>query len=97
MYFIAKALDRPGVSKIRGDLHPRHKVHLDAAVADTKVIISGPLVGMDGEPEGSFFIYEAETPEAVRRFMDQDPFAQAGVWSSLEIHAFDWRRGKPPV
>ncbi len=95
MHFIAKALDRPGAAQIRTDRYSDHNAHLDTATSEPRVMISGPLVGADGKPEGSFFIYEATAAEVVRDFVERDPFAQGGVWSTLEIQAFDWRRGNP--
>jgi uncharacterized protein YciI len=37
---------------------------------------------------GSFFLYEADDIDAVRRFNANDPFNGAGIWKSVEIRPF---------
>ncbi|WP_299048757.1 YciI family protein [uncultured Tateyamaria sp.] len=95
MFYIAKAQDRSGTGAKRAEFHPKHAAHLDRAIDNPRVVVSGPLLDQGDAPEGSFFIFEATSLKVVQDFLGQDPFAQEGIWASHEAQAFDWRRGKP--
>jgi uncharacterized protein YciI len=64
-----------------------HKAYL--STAPIKTLISGPLTKPDGITMiGSFFLYEADSLEAVTRFLQDDPFNQANVWASIDVRPF---------
>lgn len=95
MFFAVIAKDKPGLSELRAQTKARHKAHLDAAAPGLHVLQSGPLLSPDGVEWGSLLVIEAETAEAVEAFVSRDPYVQAGLFASSEIHPWFWRRGNP--
>jgi uncharacterized protein len=89
------AIDRPDGAAIRAAHYPAHRAYLaDAAGAGVSVRASGPLVTEDGAAAiGSLLIVEAASIDAARRFNAGDPFALAGLWTSVGIARFDLKRG----
>ncbi|HEY1942294.1 MAG TPA: YciI family protein [Roseiarcus sp.] len=95
MFFAVIAKDKPGLSELRAQTKARHKAHLDAAAPGLRVLQSGPLLSPDGGECGSLLVLEAETAQAVEAFLSRDPYVQAGLFASSEIHPWLWRRGNP--
>ena len=90
MRFVVHCVDKPGALPIRKANYDAHKAYL--ASGKVKTVISGPLVEEDGETMiGSLFIFDAPTRQEVVDFNRNDPFFKAGVWRSIEIHAFAMR------
>jgi len=94
MLFAVYARDLPGKEALRRDTLRAHRAHLDLGSEGVKLHASGPLLDGDA-PCGSLFLYEAETPAAVRALVARDPNLTAGIYASIEITRFDWRRGAP--
>ena len=69
------------------------QAHRDyTATKPIKILLSGPLTNDDGESVlGSFFLVEANDRAGVEAFQQADPLFQAGIWESIEIHAFSKR------
>ncbi|CAL8481575.1 YciI family protein [Caballeronia sp. S22] len=87
MHFTVYCLDHPGMLQRRLEHYDDHKAYLKTAPIAT--LISGPLLESDGETMiGSFFLYEADRIDVLRRFVDEDPFNQAGIWKTAEIRPF---------
>lgn len=90
MHYIIHCLDKPDALETRLRNYDKHKSYL--AGAPVKIVISGPLVGDDGETMiGSCFLVEADTKEEVLAFHNADPFKAADVWADVKIHAFNKR------
>jgi uncharacterized protein len=77
-------LDKPDGLQTR--LHTRPE-HLEYARPHTR--LGGALLDADGNPQGSVMIIEAESLEAAKVLMDNDPYAKAGVFQHTEIRP--WR------
>jgi len=87
MHVIVHCLDRPGALADRLAHYDAHKAYL--ATSPVPMLISGPLVADDGTTMiGSFFLFEAASKEEVAAFNAADPFAKAGIWETVAIHAF---------
>ncbi|SPC18377.1 YciI family protein [Cupriavidus taiwanensis] len=90
MFYIIHALDKADAVALRLAHYEAHKTYL--AQASIRTLISGPLVSDDGETMiGSFFLVAAESKEDVIAFNANDPFARAGLWQQVSIHAFNKR------
>ena len=90
MLFVIHALDHDGASDRRLQHYDAHKTYLSKA--SVKSVISGPLMSEDGTTMiGSMFIVDAPDRFAVEAFNTADPFNQAGIWRSIEIHPFSMR------
>jgi uncharacterized protein YciI len=78
--------DKPGLLETRLATRPVHLEYLNAA---GNLKLAGPLLGDDGNPNGSLLIVEADDKAAVQAWADNDPYTLAGVFESVEISA--WR------
>lgn len=87
MFWVIHAEDRPGALAERLANFEAHRAYL--ATAPVKILVSGPLLGEDGETSvGSMFLVEAETRAEVEAFNAGDPFAKTGIWGDVRIHGF---------
>ena len=93
MLFSVYALDKPGAQEIR--LRNRSD-HL-AYVAETGCVkVAGPLLDDDGEQMiGSLLIIEADEISAVERWLENDPYAKAGLFQSVSVRPWKWVIGAP--
>ena len=63
--------------------------HLDyVAKSENPVLLAGPLLDDEGNPEGSLLIISVEDNEAAKRFADNDPYALAGLFARVEIRPY---------
>lgn len=67
-----------------------------SAAAPISIPFGGPLLGADGRPVGSLLLVEGDSVPAVEAALAADPYAVAGLFSSVSVRA--WRRGmaSPP-
>ncbi len=94
-HYIVMGQDVPNSEADRAEAFSAHKARLDAPPPGIRVHVSGPLYGAGGEPTGSLFILEAPDLPTARSFAEADPYLPGGVWQSVEVRQFDWRRGRP--
>lgn len=66
------------------DARPLHRGYLAGLAEQGKLFAAGPFAG----DAGALIIYEAESPEEVADLIAADPFRQAGVFVSWQIHAW---------
>ena len=52
-------------------------------------------LGDDTKPTGSLVVVKAETIEEARQIADNDPYAKAGLFASVEVKAWNWVFNKP--
>ena len=97
MLFVIHALDRSGGLSTRAKLYRAHRIHLDRAEQyDVDVVTAGTLVADDGEtPVGSVFVIDAKDRAAVDAFTRSDPYHVNAVWETVQIHAYNKKRGTP--
>ena len=95
MLFALLCKDKPGHLNVRMDTRPTHIEHLNRLNAEGTLKIAGPFLDDDGKPCGSLIIVEAESKEAARALADADPYAQAGLFESVEVQAYNWVFNKP--
>lgn len=95
MLFLIYRKDKPGHLHVRLENHTRHLEYL-APYAE-KILLGGPTLGADPgtgseEMTGSFLILDAEDWDTVDRFVADDPFTKAGLFSTTIIEK--WKHGK---
>lgn len=78
--------DIPGMLQTRLAVRPQH---LDWLGQRPGVLTAGPFIE-NGEPCGSLLIVEGSDLDEVRGWAESDPYAQAGLFGSVEI--CEWRR-----
>lgn len=90
MFFVIRCFDKPGALQTRMANMDAHKEYV--STKPIKVLLSGPLTEDDGETIiGSFFMVEAGSRSDVERFQHNDPLYKAGIWESIDVHAFSKR------
>jgi hypothetical protein len=90
LFFVATCIDKPDHLKMRLDNRPTHLGYLNSL--EGKLKVAGALLGADNQtPVGSMLIFDAADEKEARAFVDNDPFARAGLFASVDIKA--WRQG----
>jgi uncharacterized protein YciI len=86
MLFAIICHDRPGALQLRLDTR---KAHLDHLERNKPMLVTvGPMLDGDGQPIGSLLLVEAEDHAAAQAFANADPYAQAGLFASVEVRPF---------
>ena len=80
------AIDGPEGAEIRPRLIGAHLAHVEAHI--DRYFVAGPLKNVGGQTIGSMLVVEAASEDDARAFLDQDPYAGAGLWSQIHIAAF---------
>jgi uncharacterized protein YciI len=94
MLFIALFHDKPGHLQVRLDNRPAHLEWMAATGGAVKA--AGPYLDDTGaEPRGSLLIVEAESLDAAKALLANDPYAKAGLFSGSEVHPWRWVVGAP--
>lgn len=94
-YFCVYALDKDGAGDARAARRPAHRERLRVHDHPVCVRIGGPLLDTAGAMIGTLLIVEAEDIDDVRRFVDGDPYSEAGVYAAVDIRPFHWGLGLP--
>lgn len=80
------AIDGPDGAEIRPRLIGAHLAHVEANI--DRYFVAGPLKNADGQTIGSMLVVEAADADDARAFLNQDPYAGAGLWDQIHIAAF---------
>ena len=88
MLFALICTDKPGHLQVRMDTRPAHMSFLDGLGDALKA--AGPFLGEDGKPVGSLVIIKADDVSAAKTIAEADPYASAGLFSSVEIKPWNW-------
>ncbi|MFO1273941.1 MAG: YciI family protein [Rubrivivax sp.] len=87
MLFALRLLDKPDAAALRQRLRPEHKAYL-AQVVD-RIAFAGPLTHDDGAAMiGSLLVIDFDSRDAVHAWLAAEPFTRAGLYGSVEVHAF---------
>ncbi|SHM99390.1 YciI-like protein [Roseibium suaedae] len=93
MLFAFLCTDKPGALQVRLDNRPAHIEFLKGLGDSLKA--AGPFLDDDGNMAGSLVIVEAADKAAAQAIADQDPYAKAGLFASVEIRAWNWAVKNP--
>jgi uncharacterized protein YciI len=96
MIFALICKDKPGSLDVRQANRPAHLDYLNGLNAKGALKFAGPFLGDDGKPLGSLVAVEAEDRAAAEKLAAGDPYARAGLFESVEIHAWNWVFNAPP-
>lgn len=81
------ARDRPGALQTRLD---NREAHL-AYIRETDVVAqAGPFLDEQGQMCGSLVILDVDDMQAARRWAENDPYARAGLFESVEL--IPWKK-----
>jgi hypothetical protein len=89
LLFVALCLDKPDSVPLRLSTREAHLAFLAENAAQVK--LGGPFLDAAGEkPIGSMLIVEARDAAGAQALLARDPYAQAGLFASVEVKP--WRR-----
>ncbi len=84
--FVLRCLDKKDSLELR---KATRAAHLDyVAAAPLTVLVAGPMLDAEGNPNGSLFILETTDEAEVRKFVENDPYEKAGLFEGVEISPF---------
>lgn len=80
------ARDKPGALQTRKDTRAAHLAYIE----ETGVVAqAGPLI-VSGEMAGSLVILDVDSMIAAEAWAENDPYAKAGLFESVEL--IEWKR-----
>ena len=87
MQFFVYRIDKPALSAVRQRTRPAHLAW--AATLGNRVVYAGPTLSDDGTAmTGSVWVLEAASHAEADAIMQGDPYEQAGLFQSRQIHRF---------
>lgn len=96
MQFMVLATDRPGSLELRERTRPEHRLHLrNGDPHGVRVVLAGPTLEQSGrQTTGTLLVVEAESIEAVGRFVADDPYSRAGLFERVDIRPWHCGLGR---
>jgi uncharacterized protein len=89
MLFVATCTDKPNSSALRQETRPRHLAYLNGL--GPKLRVGGALLSADGASVlGSMLILEGADEAEIKALLAEDPYAQAGLFASVDVTP--WRQ-----
>jgi uncharacterized protein len=88
MHFLIIARDGGDAAALERRLaaRPAHIARGDAQAATGEQVFGAAILGGDGAMAGSIMVVEAESREALGRWLAAEPYVTGGVWQRVEIH-----------
>ena len=94
MLFVATCTDKPQSMELRLSTRPAHLAYLTSLGA--KVKAGGALLSPDRQSVlGSMLILEGESEEDIAKILADDPYAQAGLFASVDVKPWRQAVGAP--
>lgn len=88
MLYALICTDKPGALQVRLDNRPAHVDFLKAMGGSLKA--AGPFLDDDGTMTGSLVVIEAANRDEALAISQEDPYAKAGLFESVEIRPWNW-------
>ncbi len=86
MLFVIVAKDKKDGHTIRATTRAAHLDYL--ADAGDRLRLAGPLKDANDKPVGSMIVIDAASETAARLFAKNDPYAQVGLFQSVDIFPY---------
>ncbi len=93
MLFVVLCTDKPNSLDLRLKVRPDHVAFLNSLNGAMKA--AGPFLDEAGNPCGSLVIIEAENHKEAEAMAAKDPYAIAGLFSSVDIKPWKWSLKNP--
>ncbi|PZU50729.1 MAG: hypothetical protein DI568_02975 [Sphingomonas sp.] len=89
--FAIHCIDKPMQQELRAITRAEHLAYLESVIE--QVVLAGPLLNDEGDPIGSMLLMKFPDRKAAVGFAADDPYARAGLFSSVAVTA--WRQVLP--
>ncbi|MBD1549454.1 YciI-like protein [Roseibium aggregatum] len=93
MLYALICTDKPHSLQVRLDNRPAHIEFLKDLGDGLKA--AGPFLDDDGNMTGSLVIIEASNRDEALAISQEDPYAKAGLFESVEIRPWNWAVKNP--
>lgn len=95
MLFALICNDKLDHLQTRLDIRPDHIAFLNGLNEKGALKFAGPFLDEGGKPNGSLVVIDAEDRAAAERLAADDPYAEAGLFASVDIRPWNWVFNKP--
>jgi hypothetical protein len=95
MLFALICKDKPGHLQVRLGNRPDHVAFLRKLNEEGTLKFAGPFLGEDEKPMGSLVVVDAKDKNHAAEIGAEDPYAKAGLFESVVIHAWNWTFNNP--
>ena len=82
MLFIITAVDKPASLELR---MATRQAHFEYVRRTSAVKLGGPFLDAEGRMAGSMIVLEAEDLAAARKWVAEDPYAEAGLFAQSDV------------
>ena len=90
--FAIFCIDRPDCASVRKAKLDEHRAYFQKAGGAVRA--AGPMIADVGDAQcGGLIVYEAETIDVARAFIDADPYARAGLFEQITVRQWQWMSG----
>ncbi len=93
MLYALICTDKPHALQTRMDNRPDHVEFLKSLGSRLKA--AGPFLADDGTPTGSLVVIEAANRDEALAVSNEDPYARAGLFETVEIRPWNWVFNNP--
>lgn len=93
MLYALICTDKHGALQVRLDNRPAHVDFLKGLGNGLKA--AGPFLDDDGNMTGSLVVIEAANRDEALAISQEDPYAKAGLFESVEIRPWNWAIKNP--
>ncbi|WP_428643477.1 YciI family protein [Roseibium sp.] len=95
MLYALICTDKAHALQTRLDNRANHLEFLKALGDSLKA--AGPFMDDDGNMTGSLLVIEASNRDEILAISEEDPYARAGLFESVEIRPWNWVLGSGPT
>ncbi|MCQ8781949.1 YciI family protein [Mangrovibrevibacter kandeliae] len=85
--------DKPDGLDLRKSTRETHLAYLKSL--GPALAFAGPFLDAAEKPTGSLVVVDAESPEAAKAIGDADPYAKAGLFTSVTVRRWNWTVNPP--
>lgn len=93
MLYALICTDKPGALQIRLDNREAHLEFLKSLGTSLKA--AGPFLDDNGNMTGSLVVIEAANRDEILAIAEEDPYARASLFESVEIRPWNWAIKNP--
>lgn len=86
MQYAAVCIDKPNSESLRMENRGAHIEHLKKVKEN--MLLAGPFLNDDGRMCGSLLVFHGLSLEEVNSWLQDDPYAKAGLFESVEVRPF---------
>jgi len=92
MLFVGVTRFKPGVQSQHDTLRSAFNAHLMQPL-NPRIRLAGPIFDKSGSLSGVFMLLESDSAQTVQDFIENSPYAHAGLYERIDIDAVQFEIG----